>query len=63
MLSKGQRELGTVDACPEKAGFSIFAFRGIMVERDRESQLNGVKAGAQQGLKNINGRNVVIAVK
>lgn len=45
----------TVDACPDIAGFSIFALRGMMVDRNREIQLSGREAGTQQGRKNIKG--------
>lgn len=42
--------------------FSIFAFNGIVIDRDRESQLSGWLARVQQGRKNINGSGVVILV-
>ena len=52
--------MSTVDACPAIAGFVIFAFRGMMLVRDRESRLSGLEAEVQQGLKVINGRNEFI---
>jgi len=57
ILNQGLRTL--VD-CPDMARFSILAFKGITVERDRESLLSGSNDRAQQGRKNINGSNVFI---
>ena len=56
----GLKLLHTLVDCPAIAGFSIFALNGIVVDRDRESELSGWLARAQQGLKNINGNGVVI---
>ncbi len=44
------------------AAFSILALKGIMVERDCESQLTGFSDGVPEGRKYINRSNVVIAV-
>lgn len=52
----------TLVDCPPIAVFSIFAFNGIVIDRDRESQLSGWLARVQQGRKNINGSGVVILV-
>ena len=52
----------TFAACPDTAGFSILALRGIIGVRDREIQLSGFNADVQRGRKNINGSNVVIVM-
>ena len=44
------------------AGLVILALRGIVVDRDRESQLSGLYAGPQEGRRNINGMYVVMVV-
>ena len=41
----------------------MLALRGILVGRDRESQLSGLYAGPQEGRRNINGVDVVIVVE
>lgn len=46
--------------CPNTAGFSILAFRGIIDDREHESRLSDLFAGEQQGRKNINGNNADI---
>lgn len=50
----------TVEACSDIAGFSIFARKGMVVGRERESWLRGREAFAQQGRKNINGSKFAI---
>ena len=58
MVSGVGRSFHTEAARPDIAGFNIFALRGMMVDVDREIQLNGLEAAAaQQGLRNINGNN------
>ena len=57
-----RRSFHTVDACPSTVGLNIFAFKGIMVDRDREDQLNGLEAAVQQGRRNINGNNADFGV-
>jgi hypothetical protein len=46
---------GTLLAGIEKAGFKIFATRGIAGRGSREDQLSGVIADAQRARRNING--------
>jgi len=43
------------------AGFSIFALKGILAGRNRESLLSGSNTLEQQGRRYINGSNVVMA--
>ena len=61
-MGKDDGLLHTLVDCPAIAGFSIFAFNGIVIDRDRESQLSGWLARVQQGRKNINSSGVVILV-
>ena len=43
------------------AGFSIFALKGILAGRNRESLLSDSITLEQQGRRYINGNNVVMA--
>lgn len=44
------------------AVFSILAFKGMLVEGNRESQLSGFRDDGQRGRKNINYSDAIIAV-
>ena len=58
----GHELLHTLADWPAIAGLRILAFRGMTVDRDRESQLSGCAARVQQDRNNINGSGVVIIV-